>query len=159
MPRYRNTNCTTGCENVSLYYMQFNRGNISAAQIIGYPKYISRTQWLYGKAGNFSLYLSTAPQVFRQPFLLHFIISSKKCLQKSTEVQHHSVNLQNTCKRIIDSPIQKVWLFYIVLVATRCWGFLVLADSNLMQLNKCLVLDSLMQGHRGTGVSQSNKGH
>lgn len=120
MPRYRNTNFTTECENVSLYYMQFNRGNIWVAQIIRYPKYISRTHWwLYGKAVNFSLYLRTAPQMVSQSFLLHFIILSKKCLQKSAEVKHHSVNLQNTCKRIVDSLIQKEWLFYFVLVATR----------------------------------------
>lgn len=117
MPRYRNTNFTTECENVSLYYMQFNRGNIWVAQMSRYPKYVSRTHWwLYGKAVNFSLYLSTAPQVFRQPVLLHFIISSEKCLQKSAKVQHHSVNLQNTCKRVINSLIEKVWLFILFLL-------------------------------------------
>lgn len=62
--------------------------------------------------------ISTAPQVFRQPFLLHFIISSKKCLQKSPKVQHHSVNLQNTCKSIIDYLIKYGFLNF-VLVATR----------------------------------------
>lgn len=112
MPRYRNTNSTTECENVSLYYMQFNRGNIWVAQIIRYPKYISRAHWwLYGKAVNFSLYLSTAPQMFRQSFLLYFIILNKKCLQKSAKVKHHSENLQNIFKIIIDSLIQKEWPF------------------------------------------------